>query len=128
MNPSVLFSRQLFQKETYELIEEGFVGLIAHGKVDPSLFVYNALCVRETEESLLAVVGAHAAQAHAAEAHFGGRKVNHYVIHAPAAELHARGKLLRGLFSGRKEIQRKRGAARIDIRNDLFFVLIDENG
>lgn len=62
------------------------VGLVAHGQVDPQLFVYDALIVGEGLKACFAVVGTHAALPEAAEAHLAGGQMDDGVIDAAASE------------------------------------------
>lgn len=63
---------------------------VADGHLDPGALLQRRLVVREAVEAHLAVVGAHAGVAHAAEAHVVVRQVDHHVVHRGAAEGQAR--------------------------------------
>ena len=76
----------LFQKEMDQLIVKAAVRLIAHGKVYPGFFVYNALVVGKCLEPVFSVVRAHSAFAKAAESHFARGKMNDGIINASAAK------------------------------------------
>ena len=74
------------------------VGLVAHGKIQPGLFVHNAFRVGKGEETGFSVVRAHAALAETAEAHFAGGQMDDCVVDAAAAETAMGGHKAGGLF------------------------------
>ena len=84
-----------------------FVRLVAHGKIQPCLFVYNALVMGEGRKALPSVVGAHTALAKAAKAHLACGKVDDGVVDTAAAETAGGGYLFLELFVRGKEVQRK---------------------
>ena len=59
---------------------------VADGHLDPGALLQRRLVVREAVEAHLAVVGAHAGVAHAAEAHVVVRQVDDHVVDGGAAE------------------------------------------
>ena len=59
------------------------VGLVAHGKVHPGLFIHDALGVGKGVKARFPVIGAHAAFSDTAEAHFTGGKVDDGIICPP---------------------------------------------
>ena len=81
-----------------EFVVELPIGLVAHGKIQPGLFVHNAFCVGKGEETGFSVVRAHAALAETAEAHFAGGQMDDCVVDAAAAETAMGGHKAGGLF------------------------------
>ena len=74
------------QKHMQELfVELACKGLVAHGQIRPRLLVHDGFVVGEGVEALLAVVAAHAALPHAAEAHLAGGRVDDHVVDTAAA-------------------------------------------
>lgn len=69
-----------------QFIVKAAVGLIAHGKVKPGFFVYNALVVGKGLKSVFSVIRTHSALAEAAEAHFACGEVNNGIVNASAAK------------------------------------------
>ena len=74
------------------------IGLIAHGKIQPGLFVHNALGVGESEKTGFSVVGPHAAFTETAKPHFAGGQMDDCVVDAAAAETAMGGHKAGGLF------------------------------
>ncbi len=74
------------------------VGLVAHGKIQPGLFVHNAFGVGESEETGFSVVGAHAALAETAEAHFAGGQMDDCIVDAAAAKTAVGGDIAGAVF------------------------------
>ena len=58
------------------------VGLIAHGKIQPGLFVHNAFGVGESEKTGFSVVGSHAAVTETAKSHFAGGQMDDGIVDA----------------------------------------------
>ena len=63
-----------------------FIRLVAHGQVQPGLFIYDTLFVGEGVKSGFPMISPHPAFPKAAEAHFAGGKVDDGVVDAAAAE------------------------------------------
>ena len=61
------------------------IGLIAHRQIHPCLFIDDGFVMGEGIKAGFAVIGAHAAFANAAEAHFARRKMDDHIIDAAAA-------------------------------------------
>ena len=77
------------QEKPDQLLVDGSVGLVPHGKIQPVFFVHNALDVGKRLKPGFAVVGPHAALPEAPEGHGVGGQVDDHVVDAPAAELEA---------------------------------------
>ena len=69
------------------------IRLIAHRKIDPKLFVDDALVMRKSVETGLAVISAHSALPYSAKSHLAGGKVDYSVVYTSAAKGNAVGDL-----------------------------------
>ena len=76
------------------------IGLVAHGKIQPGLFVHNTFIMGESIKSGLPVISAHAAFSEPAKSHLACGKVDDGVIDASAAEAAQGGYFLHRIFVG----------------------------
>ena len=104
------------------------VRLIPHGKIQPQLFVYDTLVVREGVKAFFAVVGAHSAFAEAAEAHFAGGQVYDGVIDASAAEAAPGSDFPGGFFVFRKDVESQGMGKGIDPADGFLQGVIGQYG
>ena len=65
---------------------ELLIRLVTHGQIQPGLFIYNTLIMREGVKSGFSVISSHPAFPEAAEAHLAGGEMNDGVVDAAAAE------------------------------------------
>ena len=91
------------QEHANQPVIDGAIGLVAHGQVNPGLFVHDALVVGEGIEARLAVVGTHAALPYAAEAHAGVARWMMVSLTQPPPKEQAE---VRYFTSGRSEVNR----------------------
>ena len=71
-NPPRCGAQLLFHKHADQFVPQLAVRRIAHRQIHPGGFVHNAFLMGESVKAPLAVVGPHAALAHAAKAHSAG--------------------------------------------------------
>lgn len=88
-----------------QLFINSSIWLIAHGKIQPGLFIYNALFMRKDIKACLSVIGAHSAFPKAAEAHLAGGQVDNSIIDASAAEAAAGDGLACSLRLGGEDVK-----------------------
>ena len=88
-------------------VQHFLIRLVTHGQIHPGLFVYDTFGVRKGFKPGPAVVSAHAALPHAAEAHFAGGQVDDHIVDAPAAELEAGHGLTDAVPVPREQVERQ---------------------
>ena len=96
------------------------VGLIAHGKIEPGLFIHDALIVGKCIKAGLSMVRAHAALTESAETHFRCRKMDDRIVDASAAESAPCSNFFRRRFTGRKQVKGQRVGHGVDIADHLI--------
>lgn len=101
-------SALLSQEEVNQQVIDSSVWLIAHGQIQPGLFIHDGFVVRKGIKAGLAMVTAHAALAKAPEGHPGCCQMNDGVIYTPSAKTHAAHDLFLHSLIGCKQIQRQR--------------------
>ena len=79
------------------------IGLITHGKIQPGLFVYDALIMGKGIKAGFSVIRTHSALAKTAKSHFTGGQMNDGVIDAASAKATGLGDFFcQGLFFRKK--------------------------
>lgn len=73
-------------KQLYHFFINLPIFLIPHRKIDPGLFIYNTLIMRECPEAVDAMIGSHAAFTKAAEAHIAGCQMYEDIVDTATAE------------------------------------------
>ena len=110
----------LFKKKMDEFIIEFPVRMIAHGKIRPGFFGYDAFGVGKGEKTGFSVVGTHATLAEAAEAHLAGGQMDDGIVDAATAK-NAMGSHKPGsLFVTGEKIKRQRMSHGIDLCDGVF--------
>ena len=89
--------------------------MIAHGQINPRLFIDYALIVRKVRKAVFAVIRAHSALAETAEAHFAGGEVYYDVVYATAAVTAMGSYVFFYLFIRREQIERGSGRKQIRV-------------
>ncbi len=104
-----------------------FIRLVAHGQVQPGLFIYDTLFVGEGVKSGFPMISPHPAFPKAAEAHFAGGKVDDGVVDAAAAEA-AAGRYPAGkcLIPG-EYVERQRMGHGVEVADDLILGVVSED-
>lgn len=98
--PSPLY---LTHKQPYHFLINLPIFLIPHRKIDPGLFIYNTLIMRECPEAVDAMIGSHAAFTKAAEAHIAGCQMYEDIVDTATAETTS-GSNFPGIFSSSVKI------------------------
>ncbi len=96
------------------------VGLIAHGKIQPGLFVHNALGVGESEKTGFSVVGSHAAFTETAKSHFAGGQMDDGIVDAASAKATVSGDIAGCFFIPGEEIESQRMRHGMDVCHSFF--------
>ena len=96
------------------------VGLIAHGKIQPGLFVHNALGVGESEKTGFSVVGSHAAFTETAKSHFTGGQMDDGIVDAASAKATVSGDIAGCFFIPGEEIESQRMRHGMDVCHSFF--------
>ena len=76
----------LFQEHPDKLFVQFLIWLIPHRKIEPCLFINDALVVCKGIEAVFSVIRSHAALSEAAESHFAGGKMDDRIVDTSAAE------------------------------------------
>ena len=79
------------QEKPDQLLVDGSVGLVPHGKIQPGFFVHNAFFMGKGIKACFSVIGSHTALAKASEAHLTGSQMNDGIIDAPTPKAAAGG-------------------------------------
>ncbi len=116
------------EEEFHQFLVEVPVGLIAHRQVHPGFLIHNALMVGKGIKADLAVIGSHAAVAHAAKAHIGGCQVDDGVVDTAAAEGADLGNVADGLLVLREEIEGQGMGPSVDGFQKCVQRTVGENG
>ena len=80
----------LFQEHPDKLFVQFLIWLIPHRKIEPCLFINDALVVCKGIEAVFSVIRSHAALSEAAESHFAGGKMDDRIVDTSAAETASR--------------------------------------
>lgn len=110
----------LFQEKPYHFFTDLPIRLIPHRKIDPGLFIYDALIMGKRVKSRLSVVGAHSAFSESAESHFCSSQMNDCIINASAAEAAAGEYLCRRFFIGGEDVEGQGMGHGIDFMDHLI--------
>ena len=106
---------------------EFFIGLVAHGEVDPCLLIYNALIVGESVKAFFPVAGAHPAFSEASESHLAGGKVDDGVIDASAPESTAGSDFFGGLLLFGEDIESQRMRHGVDVADGFIQCIVGKD-